>query len=46
MKRLGKILALVIEGLTRLTGWIAEDANEDGTINVLDMIVIGQNWTG
>ena len=23
MKRLGKILALVIEGLTRLTGWIA-----------------------
>jgi hypothetical protein len=28
-----------------LTGWIREDTNEDGTINVLDIIVIGQHWT-
>jgi hypothetical protein len=33
-------------GETGLTGWIREDANEDGTVNVLDMIIIGQNWTG
>jgi hypothetical protein len=31
-------------GEASLTGWIREDANEDGAINVLDMIIIGQNW--
>jgi hypothetical protein len=33
-------------GEVGIAGWIAEDVNEDGSINVLDMILIGQNWTG
>jgi len=33
-------------GETGLAGWTQVDANEDGSINVLDMIIIGQNWTG
>ena len=27
-------------------GWIREDVNKDGTVDVLDMSIIGQNWTG
>ena len=27
-------------------GWIRQDVNSDGVINSLDMIIIGQNWTG
>ena len=27
-------------------GWIKEDVNKDGQVNVLDMILIGQHWTG
>jgi hypothetical protein len=33
-------------GQTGAPGWIPEDVNKDGVINVLDMIKIGQqNWT-
>ena len=32
-------------GETGSPGWIAEDVTRDGAINVLDMILIGQNWT-
>ena len=32
-------------GETGSPGWIAEDVKRDGAINVLDMILIGQNWT-
>jgi hypothetical protein len=27
-------------------GWIAEDVNQDGTVNVLDATLVGQHWTG
>lgn len=27
-------------------GWIVEDINIDGTINVLDVILMGEHWTG
>ena len=27
-------------------GWIAEDVNQNGVIDVLDMILVGMNWTG
>ncbi|MGB2853164.1 MAG: dockerin type I domain-containing protein, partial [Dehalococcoidia bacterium] len=27
-------------------GWIREDVNENGRIDVLDMILVGQHWTG
>jgi hypothetical protein len=26
-------------------GWIREDVNTDGTINILDLIIVGQHWT-
>ena len=32
-------------GETGSPGWIAEDVTLDGAINVLDIILIGQNWT-
>ena len=33
-------------GQTGTPGWILEDVNRDGIINVLDMIIIGQRkWT-
>ena len=32
-------------GEAGLTGWVREDANEDGTVNMLDMIIVGQNST-
>jgi hypothetical protein len=31
---------------TGASGWIPEDINNDGTVNVLDATLIGQNWTG
>ena len=33
-------------GATGTPGWIKEDINSDGIVSILDMIVIGQNWTG
>ncbi len=33
-------------GETGLSGWIREDANEDGVISVLDMTLIGQHLNG
>jgi hypothetical protein len=32
-------------GETGPPGWIPEDVNQDGVINVLDMILVGMNWT-
>jgi hypothetical protein len=31
---------------TGAAGWIRQDINEDGTVNVLDATLIGQNWIG
>ena len=40
MKRLGKILALVIEGLTRLTGWIAALSLVAAAIIVTEGVIV------
>ena len=31
---------------TGTAGWIRQDVNGDGIINVLDCIIVGQHWTG
>jgi len=33
-------------GETGTPHWVREDVNRDGSVNVLDMILIGQHWTG
>jgi hypothetical protein len=33
-------------GETGTAGWIREDVNADGLINVLDLIIAGQNFIG
>jgi hypothetical protein len=27
-------------------GWIREDVNSDGVVNIEDLIIVGQHWTG
>jgi hypothetical protein len=31
---------------TGIPGWAAWDVNNDGIINILDAILVGQQWTG
>jgi hypothetical protein len=33
-------------GATGTLGWTKEDVNHDSVVSILDMIIIGQKWTG
>jgi hypothetical protein len=33
-------------GQTGTAGWIRQDINNDGVINIVDLITVGQHWTG
>jgi hypothetical protein len=40
------VLVAQHSGETGSAGWEREDVNADGTVNILDLILIGQHWTG
>jgi hypothetical protein len=39
-------MPIEIVGKVGTPGWIRSDLNKDGKVDILDLILLGQSWTG